>query len=652
MFKKKATTNRVLTDEIKAEIQYLHSQGEDINEIAKTVDVKVDTLSKAIRQGRIKLPEVPAPSKNCVALTKTERSVIDVQSGMGKACTFTLERVLAATTGETATASFSEQVDVHCAGVLFSLPALLANGLLRHSEKFKPDEGYYSVESVFISLALLALLRAKTLAQSEAIPCGELGRTIGLDRIPEVKTLRKRIERFCARTDVKQWSLTLSKEWMAAHPELAGILYIDGHINIYHGSATKMPKHYASRLKLCMSGSTDYWVNDNIGQPFFVINEAIAGSMIEKIKEEIIPQLDKDVPCQPSMEALEENPYLSRYMLVCDREIYSPEFFHDLWQKRIAVCTYKKNVKDKWPEEEFTPYEEVLPEGETVKIELAERGVLLESIPLKGGSKKEIWCREVRKRSESGHQTSIITTNFTLNIMMIGVYMFARWYQENFFKYMMEHFDIDGLVSYLKETISDTKYLVNPIYRKLESELKKLNAKLIRKRAKFAALTLKEQEIEDKKMKKYLAGKAVILEEIEQLENEVLIVKNQIKGTKRKITFAQLPKDVQFTNAINVRKHFMDTIKIIAYRAETGMCNIIKKQMGHPDEVRKLIREIYQTDADIKPDYENKKLTIYLHKLNHWKDDKVAQILCDELNKTKTEFPGTDLVINYRMVSS
>ena len=239
MFKKKATANRVLTEEIKAEIQYLHLQGEDINEIAKRVDVKVDTLSKAIRQGRIKLPEVAAPSKNCVALTKTERSVIDVQSGMGKACTFILERVLAATTGETATVSFSEQVDVHCGGVLFSLPALLANGLLRHSEKFKPDEGYYSVESIFISLALLALLWAKTLAQSETIPSGELGRAIGLDRIPEVKTLRKRIERFCARTDVKQWSLTLSKEWMAAHPELAGILYIDGHINIYYGSAGK-----------------------------------------------------------------------------------------------------------------------------------------------------------------------------------------------------------------------------------------------------------------------------------------------------------------------------------------------------------------------------------------------------------------------------
>ena len=176
--------------------------------------------------------------------------------------------------------------------------------------------------------------------------------------------------------------------------------------------------------------------------------------MIEKIKEEIIPQLDKDVPCQPSMEELEENPYLSRYMIVCDREIYSPEFFYDLWQERIAVCTYQKNVKDKWPEEEFTSYEEVLPGGETVKVKLAERGVLLESIPLKGGRKKQIWCREIRKRSESGHQTSIITTNFTMHLIMIGVYMFARWCQENFFKYMMEHFDIDGLVSYLKETNS------------------------------------------------------------------------------------------------------------------------------------------------------------------------------------------------------
>lgn len=648
LLKKKVSISWVLTDEVKAEIQYHHSQGQTINEIAKAVDVKLDTLQKAIMQGRIILPIVTATPGNCAALTKSERSVVDDRSGMGKACTFSVERVLAATKGETAIATFSEQVDVNCAGVLLSLPALLSNGLLRHSQEFKPDDGYYSVESIFISLAFLSMLRAKTLSQSEGIPCGELGRAIGLDRIPEVKTLRKRIERFCTRANVKKWALTLSKEWMAEHPGLAGILYIDGHTNPYYGKKTKMPKRFASRLRLCMSGSTDYWINDSTGQPFFVVNEVIHGSMIEKIKKEIIPQLNRDVPNQPTQQMLEENLQLLRYMLVFDREGNSPEFFYDAWQQRIAVCTYCKNVKDFWPEEEFTPYEEALNDGETIKVELAERGVLLKS----ANGKKQIWCREIRKLSKSGHQTSIITTNYILGIVMIGVYMFARWSQENFFKYMMKHFNIDGLVSYFKEQVDDTKILVNPAYRKLESELKKHNGKLTRKKVEFATLTLKEHDIEEKKMKKYLTKKSETLEEIDQLNNQVLSVKTKMKDTERKITFAQLPENEKFTNAINVRKNFMDTVKILAYRSETAMSNIIKKNMGHPDEARNLIRQICQTDADIKPDYENKTLTIYLHKLNHWKDDKVVEILCEELNETETKFPCTDLVIIYKMVSS
>jgi len=593
------------------------------------------------------LPALP-PFKDSLSVNKTDRSVIDDRSGMGKACTNSVERVLAAKAGVTGTTSFSDQIDVSYAGILLSLPSLLSNGLLTHRENFKPDDGYYSVESIFISLAFLALLRAKTLARSATIPCGELGRAIGLDRIPEVKTLRERIERFCDRTDVKQWSLSLSKEWMDQHPDLAGVLYIDGHVNLYYGRSTKMPKRYVSRLRLCMSGSTDYWVNDSTGQPFFVVNEVMSGGMIEKIKEDIIPRLNEDVPGQPSLKSQEQDPLLSKYMLVFDREGYSPEFFYDLWQQRIAVCTYKKNVQEQWDDQEFTSYEEVLPNGEEQKTKLAERGVLLQN----KGSKKQIWCREIRKLSTSGHQTSIITTNYKLSIVMIGFYMFSRWCQENYFKYMMENFDIDGLVSYLKETIDDTKRLVNPAWRKLENELRKLNGKLTRRKAEFASITLKEKEVEEKKVQKYLAKKAMILEEIEQLENQVMEVKTKKSEIDRKITFAQLPENEKFSNSINVRKHFMDTIKMIAYRSEIEVCNIIKKHMGHPNEAHQLIREVYRSTADIKPDKENKKLLVYLHKLNHWKDDKVIEILCNELNETETIFPGTDMVINYKMVSS
>ena len=120
----------------------------------------------------------------------------------------------------------------------------------------------------------------------------------------------------------------------------------------------------------------------------------------------------------------------------------------------------------------------------------------------------------------------------------------------------------------------------------------------------------------------------------------------------RKITYSQLPEPERFSNAINDRKHFADTIKMIAYRGETAMCNLIRKDMGHPNEARKLMRRIYMSDADIQPNYDNKTLTVSLHRLNHWRDDKVMGKLCEQMNQTQTRFPGTDLTIKYKVVAA
>lgn len=533
--------------------------------------------------------------------------------------------------------------------MLLSLPALLSNGLLKYEQDFHPDQGYYSIASIFMSLALLALLRVKTLAQSSQIPAGEIGKAVGLDRIPEVKTLRERIALFCSKCDIEQWGYKLSKSWMEDYPDLSGVLYIDGHVNIYYGSETQMPKRFVSRLRLCMSGSTDYWVNDQLGQPFFVVNKVINSGMIQTIKEDIIPRLNKDIPDQPTAIELTASPYLNRYMLVFDRECFSPNFFYDLWKDyRIAICTYNKNVKDKWPEEEFFTHKGKLPTGQEQEIELAERGVLLQNT----GSKKKIWLREVRKKSKSGHQTSIVTTNYLLSTIMIGLYMFSRWSQENFFKYMMQHFGIDTLVSYLKEKVSETTYLINPAHRALEGQLKKVTSKLNYRRAKFGSLELGDIPIEDKKAKKYLAKKAELVNEIVELEQEADSIKQKKKQVPRKIQFSQLPENEKFDDAINQRKAFLDIIKMIAYRAETAMANMIKSNMSHPDEARKLLQQVYQSDANLWVNKTDSELCVELHRMSYWKDDKIVQKLCDELNETKTKFPGTNLTICYKLVSS
>jgi len=230
--------------------------------------------------------------------------------------------------------------------------------------------------------------------------------------------------------------------------------------------------------------------------------------MIEQIKTSILPRLEKEVPHQPTEEELLQNPLLHKLMIVYDRECYSVDFFHYLWEKRVAVCTYNKNVKDKWPEEDFIEYETIQEDGNPEKIKLSEK-----KITLKNNDKqnpKEVTCREIRKLSKSGHQTSILTTNWTLGIVQIGLYMFARWCQENFFKYMTDNFDIDGLVSYKKEIISDTKMLVNPAYRQLDSELKSLNGKLSKQKTLFANITLKDEPEKGKKLERSIAKKAEV----------------------------------------------------------------------------------------------------------------------------------------------
>ncbi|MDP3913283.1 MAG: helix-turn-helix domain-containing protein [Bacteroidota bacterium] len=651
--KKHSKKKIVLTPEKILEIQELSRQGFDIPEISSRSNIKVNTLQKAIRSGQILMP-VPSPESQMV-ITKSDRNIQDSQTGMGKSCTNELERVLASKTGINCPINFSTQIDLSKAGVLLSLPALLSNGLLYGSDSFNYKTGYYSVESVFISLAFLSLLRIKTLAQCGSISTGELGRALGLDRIPEVKTLRKRIAAFSDTGKVEPWALELSGMWMANQPELSGIAYIDGHVNIYYGHQTQMPKRYVSRLRLCMSGSTDYYVNDAIGQPFFVVSKEVNSSMIETITNEIIPQLDKDIPNQPDAARLESNPLICKYMLVFDRECSSTEFFDQQWQARRAICTYKKNVKDKWDDAEFTEYEDVAPGGVTTKAMLAERGVLLEyqkkDTETGKSEKKKLWVREIRKKSESGHQTAIITTNFMLSMILIGLYMFARWSQENFFKYMIENFGIDTLVSYLKTEVNDTTQLINPQYREIESEQKKLTSKLNVRKTKFASLIIDNETIEENRMKKFLLKKADLKEEMTILEKEIESVKEKKAMISRKITYAELPEKDKFTNAVNQRKHFLDTIKMIAYRAETAMANMIKKDMSNPDQVRMLLKKIYGSDANIKPDYEKKVLTVELHRLNTWKEDIIKQKLCDELNLTETIFPNTNLTIFYKLVS-
>jgi hypothetical protein len=101
-------------------------------------------------------------------------------------------------------------------GVLLALAALLAVGLLRHSaELYALPKGFYGLSSVLVLLALMALARIPSIEQLRYVAAGEWGNLLGLDRVPEVRTLREKLKLLCGEQGrAARWNAVLAKEWI------------------------------------------------------------------------------------------------------------------------------------------------------------------------------------------------------------------------------------------------------------------------------------------------------------------------------------------------------------------------------------------------------------------------------------------------------
>src|SRR5437879_4181722 len=278
--------------------------------------------------------------------SKSERTQIDSEAEMGYATTRSLERVAAAMGAlESAPIQFEPAQDVSQGGVLLALPALLATGLLRFTQQFYAlPKGFYGIDSIFLLLALMALARIPSIEQLRYAAPGEWGNLLGLDRVPEVRTLRAKLELLCREAGrAVRWHTALAREWIAGVVSSELVFYADGHVRVYHGDLTALPRHYVARERLCMRATTDYWIHAMDGQPFFYINKEVDPGLIATLRHDLVPFLENQVPLSVELQKrMEDNPRQHRFTLVFDREAYSPELFAEMQAKRIAVVTYHK----------------------------------------------------------------------------------------------------------------------------------------------------------------------------------------------------------------------------------------------------------------------------------------------------------------------
>ena len=534
-------------------------------------------------------------------------------------------------------------------GVMLLLPFLIACGLLSYRSYYDERRGYYTFDSLLITLSFFALLRIKAVEQGKLHNPGEMGKLIGYDRIPEVKKLRGMIHELTGAGRSEDWGKGLSMQWMnEEEPEL---YYVDGHIQVYHGYLADLGKKHVSRQRLCLAGMAEFWVNSSQGLPFFFITAEVNEKMIEMLENEIIPRLlELHFVSEEQQKRMNENPGYPLFTLVFDREAYSPALFKKLWDEHhIAVLTYRKNVKDEWEEAEFEEVKVDVRLGEA-DMQLHEKETVLDGYSM----------REVRRLSSNGHQASIITNNRILTVALIACYMFGRWVQENFFHFLRQEYAFDKIIQYAVDKVDKSIMVVNREYSNIQSEIKKCREKLYRLRAgiyKQQQDALQENDSKNPDDKSQKTGRWFqktfeLTEKLQQTEQKLSQLIDRRKGIKYKIPVSEMPEDMRYTKLHQESKYLMNIIKMICYRAETALANKLAPHFSRKDdEIRALVKAITHLSIEMSPDYENSLLNITLYPLSNLRSQHALANVIDEINATNTAYPGTSLVMKFEIAT-
>lgn len=598
--------------------------GASIRQAARQVGVTEGTIRHALRRGDL---TVAGAASTVVLDGPRARSDRAARAAGGVAVQRYVERALArAGALVEAAPQFVAAEAVRYGGALLALPALLSVGLLEAGEHTYGTlkKGFYGLRATLLIAAFMALLRIRTPEQLQGQPPGELGVLLGLDRAPEVKTLRRKLWELAARRQATPFSQRLAARWVQESAEAVGLLYIDGHVRPYHGTAHTLPETWVSRRRLCMPATTDVWVQQQDAQPLFVVTAPANDDLRAMLRREILPEVRRLVGER-------------RVTIVFDREGWSPTFFREVAQQGFDVLTYRKGKYAPWRVTVFRAVTGAI-EGRAVSYDLAERRTAV----LPG-----FRMREVRRLCASGHQTAILTTRTDLPIEAVAYRMFERWTQENFFRYMRQHFALDALVTYAVEPADPARTVPNPERKAVAKRLATIRAAVTDLEQTYGQHARRNAERQRPTMRGFKIAHAAIGQQITALETEARALKSRLATLPKRVPISAVLDAAAIVRLAPEAKHLTDTIKMVAYRAETALVRQLAPHYAKTeDDGRALIREMLLTSADIVPD--GHRLLVHLHALANPRSHAALTHLCDTLNTLGVRYPGTDLTLVYQ----
>jgi DNA-binding CsgD family transcriptional regulator len=518
---------------------------------------------------------------------------------------------------------FASARGVAGAGVLVAVPALVGSGIFGLARKLYGEIGpaFYGLRTTVLVLLVMALVRIKRPEHLKERDPAVLGRLLGLDRAPEVKTLRGKLTRLAASHRAEQLGAELARHRVDTRGHVVGFLYVDGHVRAYHGKRS-LPKAFVTTRRLAMPATTDYWVNDSVGDPLLVVT-APANAGLTKMLPAVLAQV---------REVVGER----RVTVVFDRGGYSPKLFAELLEHGFDLLTYRKGKSRRIGERRFVRRRAKL-DGRWVSYDLNDQPVRL----LKG----TLPLRQVTRRTDDGHQTQVLASRWDLRDIEVAYRMFERWRQENFFKYMREEFLLDALVDYQVEPDDPTRTVPNPERSLLDTEIRAARADLATLEQRFGAAAADNPEGRRPTMRGFKIAHGKLGKALRRARGRLASLIDRRRDLPRRVEVRETSQAAVIKLATE-RKHLSNIVKMVAYQAERDLVALVGPHYSRADdEGRTLIHELFHAAADL--DVTGTELRVTLHPLSSPHRTLAVAALCEHLNETATTFPGSRLRVHF-----
>jgi hypothetical protein len=506
--------------------------------------------------------------------------------------------------------------------------------------------GFYGLDTMLIEGVLRALAGEPRAEGATRVDPHALGRVLGLDRGPEVKTIRRKITTLAAtgRADelLAAMAATHVARLDASNPDLLAVFYLDGHVRAYQGGA-KIAKTHLSRLKFPAPATVETWVSDASGDPLLVVMAAPGASLAMELRR-LLPDLRRAVGDD------------RRVLVGFDRGGWSPALFAHMDAAGFDVLTWRKGSAENVDPDLFTDLTYVDETGRTHPWRAADTTVDLPIDNDEVFTMRQVSLTVANNKTgrealgqDSTRQIHILTTRGDLPVEQVIYRMGSRWRQENYFRYARMHFDLDSHDAYATTDDDPARLVPNPAK-------KKAHQKVLAARARY-----------DRAL---AATDAALLEAVSPPPGQTMLITNTdhdeltagLRAAEADLNTAQethgaiparlpLGQVAPGQQVLDIQtKLITHAIRIAAFNTATTLARAIRVHTGYARanrEAHALIRQALTGSGDIDP--HDGFLTVRLDPLPTRRATTAIAELCEHLTATKTRYPGTDLILRYEV---